>query len=260
MEETTITSETLEVSDVSSTETVEDNATINNRTVRFSDAPWYKPGTMVIVGGAGSIGSWLSLGLSRQEAKIQLFDYDMIDEVNMAGQMYSTSDIGKNKADVMVDQCMAFSANGDVVSMGKYEEDSFSNDFVFSAFDNMAARKLMFEKWVEFVTSEDMKGKPAIFIDGRLTAEEMQIYAVTRKDIDNYRKYLWDDKDVPDVACSFKSTTHSSMTIAGFMTAIFNNYITNVHYKAQVREVPFRTSLEFPTMMFNTKENEPKSS
>ena len=85
----------------------------------------------------------------------------------------------------------------------------------------------------------------------------MQVYSVTRKDIDNYRKYLWKDGEVPDVACSFKSTTHSSMIIAGIMTANFNNFITNVHYGAIVREVPFRTSLELPTMTFNTKENEP---
>lgn len=229
---------------------------VNVRSARFSDAPWYSPGIKLLLGGAGGIGSWLSLMLSRQEAELYIFDFDEIDETNMAGQHFTTDDIGKNKASVAAEQAKLFSANTKIHAFGRYEEDSFSHNLVFSAFDNMAARKLMFEKWVEYISSKEMENKPAIYIDGRLLAEEMQIYAVTRDKISEYRKYLWDDSEVPDVPCSFKATSHCSAIIAGLMTSIYNNFLTNLKYGFIVREVPFRTTFETPTLLFNTRENE----
>jgi len=225
---------------------------INNRTIRFSDAPWYNPGVKVIIGGAGGIGSWLSLLLSRQECEIYLFDHDIIEEVNMAGQMYKTNQIGLSKVNAMANNIMDYSANS-INIFDMYNETSFSNEYVFSGFDNMKARKIMLNNWEKYMATHD---KPGIFIDGRLLAEEIQIYAVTRDRISEYRKFLWDDKDIADLPCSFKSTTHCGTIIAGLMTSIFNNYLTNIKFELEVREVPFKTTFELPTLTFNTRENE----
>lgn len=228
---------------------------INSRTVRFSDAPWYKAGLQVLIGGAGGIGSWLAFFLGRQDTELYIFDFDVIDETNMGGQHFTTSDIGKNKAECVAKQIEEFSDNKNVTALGKYEEDSFTHNMVFAAFDNMAARELMFNKWLEYVNSEEMKDKPALFIDGRLLAEDLQIYAVTRETADKYTEYLWKDSEVDDVPCSFKATSHCSALIGSLMTGIYNNYLTNIHYGFEAREVPFRTSLELATLMFNTKED-----
>lgn len=65
----------------------------NSRTVRFSDAPWYIPGLPILVGGAGAIGSWLTLYLARQDAKLYVYDFDTIDLTNMGGQLYNSSSL-----------------------------------------------------------------------------------------------------------------------------------------------------------------------
>ena len=47
----------------------------------------------------------------------------------------------------------------------------------------MPARRLMFEKWRDHMLSTS---EPCVFIDGRLTAENYQIFVVTK---DNYQIY-----------------------------------------------------------------------
>ena len=49
---------------------------------RFKDAPWFpKEETAIIVGGAGGIGSWLSLLLSRAGFYPIVYDYDRLEEI-----------------------------------------------------------------------------------------------------------------------------------------------------------------------------------
>lgn len=209
--------------------------------VRFSDIEWFNPGIPVLVGGAGGIGSWLTFFLARQECKIYLHDYDEVDETNLGGQLYGTNYIGQEKVEAMMSIADTFCANDEVSNMGKFTEESYANPIMFSAFDNMSSRKLMFEKWK---AQEDRE----IFIDGRMLAESAQIFAVRKGDEAKYEKELFDDGEVEDVACSMKATSHCGAMTAGYMVSVFNNYITNVKAKMEFREVPFRILFELPTV------------
>jgi molybdopterin/thiamine biosynthesis adenylyltransferase len=209
--------------------------------VRFSDIEWFHPGIPVLVGGAGGIGSWLTFFLARQECKIYLHDYDEVDETNLGGQLYGASYIGQSKVEAMMSISDTFCNNDKVSNMGKFTEDSYANTIMFSAFDNMSSRKLMFEKWK---AQDDRE----IFIDGRMLAESAQIFTVRKGDEDRYEEWLFNDDEVEDVACSMKATSHCGAMTAGFMVSAFNNYITNVKTKREFREVPFRTVFELPTV------------
>jgi molybdopterin/thiamine biosynthesis adenylyltransferase len=209
--------------------------------VRFSDIEWFHPGIPVLIGGAGGIGSWLTFFLARQECKIYLHDFDEVDETNLGGQLYGTNYIGQDKVESMMSIADKFCANDTVSNMGKFTEDSYANTIMFSAFDNMKARKLMFEKWRAQPNRE-------IFIDGRMLAESAQIFAVRKGREDEYEEWLFDDSEVEDIACSMKATSHCGAMTASFMTSIFNNYITNVKSKMEFREVPFKTVFELPTI------------
>lgn len=140
---------------------MEEKKDVNTRQSRFSDAAWYQAGPQsIIIGGAGGIGSWVSLFLGRIGHELYIYDDDIIDETNMAGQLYSTMQIGLNKAEATAYNVFAFCGTKPSV-LGRYtEEDGFANPIMFSCFDNMAARKLMFEKWA---AQEDRE----VFVDGR---------------------------------------------------------------------------------------------
>ena len=208
--------------------------------VRFSDASWFSPGVETLIGGAGGIGSWLTFFLARQECDIYLYDDDMIDETNLGGQLYAKSFIGVNKATAMNTISSGYCDNS-ITCMGRYEKDSFSMPIMFSAFDNMTARKTMFNRWKE---CEDRK----IFIDGRMLAESAQIISVTKDNEDKYEEELFEDSEVEDQPCSMKATSHCGAITAGYMVATFNNYMANSISEHAFREVPFKTTIELPTL------------
>ena len=56
-----------------------------NLRARFGDAPWMEgmSDRFATIGGAGGIGSWLALLLSRMGIQIQSFDFDIIEEHNI---------------------------------------------------------------------------------------------------------------------------------------------------------------------------------
>jgi len=227
------------------------NKEINQKTVRFSDAIWYKPKTQVLIGGAGGIGSWLALSLARQECKIAIYDNDIINEVNMAGQFYQVNQINDSKVSRVRDNVELFTNEYITTFNVRYDKDSMCSPITFSAFDNLSSRKLMFEKWVEYRANslKNNTNEPFVFIDGRLLAESMQIFLVYNDEtISNYRTYLWDDSEVADAPCSYKATTYCSMIIAGMMTALFNNYMSNYISNSLVRNIPFLTKIDLPVM------------
>ena len=226
-------------------------STINVKVSRFRDSPWFSENVPVIIGGAGGIGSWLALFLARQASDIYLYDADNYEEVNMAGQFCKSSDIGKPKTQATKENIYDFTANRNVSCFGLYEPSSMSNDIMFSGFDNMKARKIMFENWVTYVgDSKEPRENVALFIDGRLNAEEAEIYVVTPNKIDEYRKTLFDDSEASPQNCSYKSTTHCSAIIAGLMVAAYNNVVTNHNMKLDYRVVPFSIKYQLPLLNF----------
>ena len=313
-------------------------------TSRFKDAPWFaKEEINTVIGGAGGIGSWLTLLLCRAGFTPVVYDFDRLEEHNLAGQMYSKQDAISNKLKVtaLKENCKAFADTDINIFSERITEETMSHNYVFSAFDNMKARKDMFGAWkvfvedwksnllpqelvdVEVVTynviltscngnilatvklvkdllnldlkeSKDLvynvvirpghtpvpaiiktgltleeadelvslfkdinasaelmpiyktekqlsnvPGDTPIFIDGRLRAEQMQIFCVTPNNIEAYEAHLFDDTEVEDAPCTLKQTSHSAAMIASHMVAFFTNHLTNNNAKDIERNVPF---------------------
>lgn len=103
---------------------------------------------------------------------------------------------------------------------------------MFSAFDNMQARRDMFTNWLN-------QPNPGIFIDGRLAAETFQIFCVTPDKAEEYDKTLFDDSEVDDAPCTAKQTSHMAAMIAAQMVGYYTNWVANKESGMDVRAVPF---------------------
>ncbi len=167
----------------------------------------------------------------------------------MAGQCYRVDQIGLTKTAAMKANIKAFCGHEQVEEMGKYQGDSLTNKYILCGFDNMAARKLMFEKWYEAFKDE----KDAIYIDGRALAEVGQIYFVTPDKAEEYKATLFADEEAPMENCSYKATTFCGSLIASMMVSGFNNFITNIKSGKVRREVPFSVIYELPLFNFTIK-------
>lgn len=212
---------------------------INIKKSRFRDASWFEKidnfQLPIIIGGAGGIGSWLTLFLARMlpsSGYIFLYDFDNVEEVNMAGQLFAKEHINRPKVDAIKDIVERFTDYTKLSCQNeKYVKDSLKSPVMFSAFDNMEARKVMFENWK---TEAKLAPEQAIFIDGRLLAEQLQVFYVTPDRIEEYEKYLFDDSEVEDVNCSYKQTTHFAAAIAAKMVQGFTNWLVK-----DESEIPF---------------------
>lgn len=222
------------------------NAEIAGQYGRVKGAEWfpllYKKDIMVL--GQGGIGSWVSLLLSRIGTNLHLFDMDVYEEHNMTGQITAKSYIGMNKAVAAKFLIKEMSPDCEVDCYGEYTIESPTNSIVICGFDNMKARKIAFENWTNIVsTTEKENAKTSFFQDGRLLAEQLQIFNIPgdRPDlIEKYEKdHLPDDSAVMDAECTFKQTSHCAAMIASHMVGFLTNWVTNVNSDNPIRQVPF---------------------
>ena len=208
--------------------------------LRFQGLDWYSQddAPVVVVGGAGGIGSWLSFFLARANFNVTLADFDTVEEHNIGGQLFKRNQIGRYKAEAVGRNVSEFSTNTINAQIVKITEETATHEFMFSAFDNMDARRAMFKVWKRSWSWNSMN-RP-IFIDGRLNAEQFQIFCVTPENADEYERiHLFNDSEVEDAPCSAQQTTHTAAMIAGHMVGFFTNHITNINLRDEVREIPF---------------------
>lgn len=229
----------------------------NDNTTRFSGALWYDKIQLQLatVVGVGGIGSWLTFFLSRLGlSKIYIYDPDRVESVNMAGQLYKLSDINDYKTDAINKTCREFSNYFGINSFRqKVSEDTPFFRHVFTGLDNMDGRKYSYYRWKESLVRAGQRDK-CIFIDGRLTANMFQIFAITGDDLVNMAIYenqwLFNDNEAVELPCSFKQTSHIAAMIASVMTNIYINYIAKVECGIEYT-VPFITTYNADMMNFN---------
>lgn len=234
---------------------------------RFKDALWFpKEETYCIVGGAGGIGSWLTLLLARAGFLPIVYDFDLFEEHNMSGQVVPKRLLGESKVEALQEVVKDFADIEIDIMNEKYTEESMSNHYVFSAFDNMQARKDMFKAWCEYVKQwltnvekaksgetfdEIYISNEPIFIDGRLSMEQMQIFCVTPDKIEKYEKHLFDDSEVKEAPCTLKQTSHSAAMIASHIVGFFTNHIANNVVGEKDRALPFMWEYFIPINYIN---------
>lgn len=179
--------------------------------------------------GCGGIGSWVALNLARIGCSLSLYDMDEYDQTNLTGQFTNYSSIGKNKAVALKETLEQFCEDVSIDTFGEVTEDSEDHHIIFSCFDNMKARKIAFDKWFNFIKNNPEIREEAIFIDGRLTPNNYEIFVI-KADLDQINRYaqehLFDDSEVEELDCTDKQSTFMACRIASDMVSQYVNHRT----------------------------------
>ena len=235
---------------------------VDEATSRFSSAIWYEniQKKTVILAGVGGIGSFCGFLLARMKpVSMFIYDDDIVESVNMSGQLYGQSDLGRPKVSALAEMIRNYADYSSVFAIKeRFTEESEASDIMICGFDNMAARKLFFNKWVNHVQSKpEEERKNCLFIDGRLAAEEFQVLCIKGDDEYNINRYnnefLFSDAEADETICSYKQTTFCANMIASYMVNLFVNFCANQVGPLIDRDLPFLTTYNAETMYLKTE-------
>lgn len=235
---------------------------VDEATSRFSSAIWYEKirEKTIVLAGVGGIGSYVGFLLARMKpASLFIYDNDIVEAVNMSGQLYSRNDIGVTKVAALVNMVKDYADYGSVFAIAeRFTPECEPTDIMICGFDNMEARRVFFTKWVEHVHSKPEEERAnCLFIDGRLAAEEFQVLCIKGDDlfnIDRYQKeYLFTDAEADETICSYKQTTFCANMIASYIVNLFVNFCANQCEPLIDRDLPFLTTYNAETMYLKTE-------
>lgn len=233
---------------------------ISEETSRFNSAIWFDKTRKqdVTIAGLGGIGSYVVFMLSRLDVNtMTLYDPDKVERVNLSGQLYNSNQIGYYKVDAAANMIANYSNYYSFVAKHeKLDENSMISKVTICGFDNMKARKDAFRNWTNFVARlpEEERGE-CLFIDGRLAAEELQVFCIKGDDTDGerrYEPYLFSDSQAAPTVCSYKQTTFMANMIGSIIVNLFINFVANQCNPLIDRDLPFYTEYNAETMYFKT--------
>lgn len=232
---------------------------IEDEVSRFSSAIWFNKimSKEIVLAGCGGIGSYVGFLIGRMKPKrLILVDPDRVELGNLSGQFYSSEDVGMYKVNALGNFIARHSSFTVIDTVArKYRMGDFTRPIMICGFDNMDARKTFYSCWKDAVmaTNPEDRGQ-YLFIDGRLAAEEFQVFAIQGWDYHSMERYeeewLFSDEEAEATLCSYKQTSYMANMIGSVMTNIFVNFCTNECGLVLPQEVPFMTTYRGDFMDF----------
>lgn len=235
---------------------------IDESTTRFSGAEWFREiqKARIIVAGIGGIGSNVAFQLARMiPANLTLYDDDVVEMVNMAGQLFSSSNIGESKVTAIANMIYDYTSMKQVLAIkDKFTSDKEPGDIMICGFDNMRARRTFFNSWYNHISDKSEKERSkCLYLDGRLSMDTLQIFCITGDDEYNINRYdkefLFADYEAEETICSMKQTTYLACMIGSLMVNLFTNFIANQLNPVIPYDLPFFTEYDAQNVLFKTE-------
>lgn len=171
--------------------------------------------------GVGNIGSNVVLGCAKMGLRdISVYDFDDVEEHNLASQFYGIEDIGKPKTEALKKRIKEL-VGIDIKCYDKYEEGGLKGIVVF-AVDSLDERLRILRTLQPF---------PDILIDGRMGGGDIEVY--TYKDRRDYLNTIRDIEASP-IPCGERYISYTSLIMGGLITNQIKRFLNNEKLKRNI--------------------------
>ena len=203
--------------------------------------------TSFCVVGAGAIGSAFVIALSKMGArKITVYDFDTLEDHNLANQLYPKSYLGKPKVEALKHYAADF-GDCDITAINEpwTPDNAVKADVVVAAVDNMDVRSAIYRYYMFHVIQlrgELIRGyggdadsliypmRPMAFVDGRMGALVYRSFLVdTSSDaqVKHYESTLHTQAEGSQERCGEKSIIYTVYGVAGAMCDLVKQWLMN---------------------------------
>jgi sulfur carrier protein ThiS adenylyltransferase len=180
--------------------------------------------------GVGAVGRQVALQLAAMGIPwLQLVDFDVVEESNLASQGYLEEDLGRSKVVATAGLCRRISENLEIQEeAARFRRSMETGNVIFACVDKIDTRRLIWEA---------VKDKVDFWADGRMSAEVLRILiACDSAGRRHYPTTLFAAEEAYVGACTAKTTIYCANICAGLMVAQFAKWL---------RRLPVESDLNF---------------
>lgn len=196
----------------------------------------------VTIIGAGGIGSPTALTLARMGVeRITVYDFDTVEDHNLATQSYRLKDIGRKKVEALA-EIVAEATGTAITAKAERWVAQPLRGVVIAAVDSIEVRK---EIWAA------VKERPAVrlFIEGRMGGEHYHVFGVRPCDPAHIRRYeveLFPKEQAAELPCTARAIIFNVQAIAADIGNMVKREVMRAVKPDQ--EVPFHIIRDFASM------------
>ena len=208
-----------------------------NKHLEFFDPDKIKANKLNInIIGVGAVGSYIALQLAKLGvSEIAVWDFDTVDDHNIANQVYTLNDLNKAKVDAIEEHLKESNPDIIVHKKGRWNPGDIVSGIVFLEVDSMAVRQA-------FCEDNEYNNGLKLVIDARIGLESGEIHCCNWTDYDQVQNYInkvnsFDDSEasVTVSACGTTLSVSPSVYLAAAMAvSCLINYINNKELKTYI--------------------------
>jgi len=168
--------------------------------------------------GVGAIGRQVAPQLAAIGVPwLQLIDFDVVEESNIASQGYLEADLGKSKVEATAELCKQINQSLGVDPVPqRFRRSVAVGNIIFCCVDSMENRRLIWNT---------VKDSSSVFCDGRMSAEVLRVLtACDAASREHYPTTLFGSDEAYQGSCTAKTTIHCANVAAGVMLSQFTKY------------------------------------
>jgi sulfur carrier protein ThiS adenylyltransferase len=183
---------------------------------------------LVTVIGVGAIGRQVAIQLAAiGVGKVQLFDFDAVDETNITTQGFLADEVGTPKVLAVsalmnrIDPQIAVSAIND-----RYRPKYDVGEAVFCCVDSISAREAIWNQAGQFAR---------FWVDGRMLGETIRVLSVgDGVGLDYYPTTIFKQEEAEQGRCTARSTIYTANIAAGLMLSSFTRWLRGIPVTSDV--------------------------